>query len=201
MKTTPIATLVTLSLTLAFVDRAAADELPANPYAPSVVEQVADRETTPPREGLVLRAPLLESAVGDTSRLYRSGTRLQTAGVVLGVTGTVAAAVGLAVLVSADTHESCVSDGDRAALVLIALAAGGAGSGSSCHTEPDHGATLGGSLLVATGAGLAITGVILGTIGASRRDRALRAGHDPASVEPWVAPTRGGVIGGMTFRQ
>lgn len=86
-------------------------------------------------------------------------------------------------------------------IARTAIAAGGAGSGSGCHTEPDRGATLGGSLLVATGAGVAITGVILGTIGASRRDRALRAGHDPASVEPWVAPTGGGVMGGVTFRQ
>jgi len=201
MKTTPIVAFVTLSLALAFPDRASGDELPANPYAPPPAEQVADRETPPAREGLVLRAPLVEPAAGDTSRLYASGTRLQTTGVVLGVTGTIAATFGLAVLMSAGTHESCDSDGDGAALLLIALAAGGASHGSSCHTEPDDGATLGGSLLVATGAGVAITGVILGTIGASRRDRALRAGYEPAAVEPWVAPTSGGVMGGVTFRQ
>lgn len=201
MKTTPIASLVTLSLTLAFVAPAVADELPANPYAPPPAEQVADLETPPARPDLVLHAPLLEPAAADAARLYRSGTRLQTAGVVLGVTGTLAATLGVAALLSAGTHESCTSDGTGAALVLLAIAAGGAGSGSTCWTEPDAGTTLAGSLLVATGAGVALTGVILGTIGAARRDRAGRGGHEHAAVEPWVAPSGDGVMGGVTFRQ
>jgi hypothetical protein len=126
----------------------------------------------PPAPSSATNASTEAAATGDAAELYRSGSSLRAAGIVFTVIGLGAVLVGASlVVIGAVRHAKNGED---------MLDMGGAG------------------IFVFVGGNVTLcVGIPMWGVGASRRGRARSMGYAAAYVQPFLAPTSGGLVAGL----